>query len=533
MLDPETIYYNGEIHALDRKNNIYEAIATRGGQITAVGSNEEVLRYKMARTKLINLENKTMIPGFIDAHLHIFHLGFNLSYVNCRLHSIKEVVKAIKERAKKSKNDDEWIIGCSFDESLYKEARKLNKWDFKDVKNPVYITRYCHHEAVVNESALQKTKITEETEIINGIIERNESGEATGLLIEQAMTFIENILPPYTEENMRLAVKLANDHLIENGITSAHEAGLGFLVDPYKEFKVLQEMSAEGTLNVKLYLMIMAQYFQEFTEKYEHFNSDQLTLGAMKLFADGTLSGKTAAVIDPYQDSNDRGMLLYSDEKMKKYIKIAHEMKKQVGVHAIGDRAIDQVVSIYEAVIRDYPRHNHRHRVEHTTLSNIDILSRMNRINCIPIPQPTLIHTAGDVYAKNIEKELLENVFSLKSFMEYELNPAGSSDSPIVDCSPLLGIYAAMTRETLKGKVIGEDQRLVLKDAIKMYTKNAAYAALEEHIKGSIEVHKFADLTVLPEGFMNYSAEEVKRTDVEMTIIDGKVMYQKKNKNIL
>lgn len=522
----KVIYYNGDVYTFDGDDNVYEAIAVEGEKIVGVGSNADVLAYQTEQTEIINLQGKTVLPGFIDAHLHIFPLGFNLSYVDCRLQSVEAVVKAIKNRAKELNNEEEWIIGWGFDESLFEENRILNKWDFDEVNNPIYITRYCLHEAVANETAIQKAGITKETEVKNGIIERNGAGEATGLVKEKAMQLLEDVLPPYTSEKMKEALKLANHHLLENGITTAHDAGLGFFVDPYKEFDVLREMCVTGQLNIKMYVMILAEHFKDFLEENKDLELDMLKFGSMKLFSDGTLSGRTAAVEKPYRQSEERGMMLWTDAEMQEHVEVAHRMDKQVAIHAIGNRAVDQVLRIYELVQKAYPRVDIRHRIEHATLTNKNLIERMKNINVVPIPQPTLIHTAGDVHHAVVDTDGLD-YFAFKTFMDAGLKPAGSSDSPITDCSPILGIYAAMTRKTTNHNVWNENERLSLKEAIKMYTIHAAYAAFEEEMKGSIEINKYADLVVLSNDFMNLSAEEVKATKIQMTIINGKIVYEK------
>lgn len=522
---PDTIYYNGEINTFDENDHVYEAVAIKEGKILAVGDNNSVKALKSERTKLIDLHNKTVLPGFIDAHLHLFSLGFNLSYVDCKLGSIEEVKVAIKEHAKTLKTEEEWIIGWGFDESNYIEGRKLNKHDFSDIKNPVYITRYCLHEAVINEAAIQQIRITNSTSVKGGIIERSTDGEPTGLLKEKAMDLVVEKLPPYSTENMKKAIQLANNYLLQKGITSVHDAGLGFLVDPFKEFEVLREMSEDQSVQIKMYVMVLAEYYQEFYEKYQYMQTEKLKIGSLKLFADGTLGGQTAALFDPYLKKEENGLLLYTDQELKERIKIAYDLNRQVAVHAIGDRAIDQVLRMYESLNEEYPEQETRPRIEHTTVSNDAIRERMRKVNAIPVPQPTLIYHAGDSY--HLEKERLNNIFAVKSFMEQGLRPAGSSDSPVTDCDPLIGIYAAMSRETINGKFIGEKENIRLKDAIKMYTIHAAYAAFEEDIKGSIEVNKDADFVILPEGFMNYSSEQVREAKVEKIIINGEIVFFK------
>ena len=522
----DCIYYNGDIHAFDKENHIYQAVAIKNDKIVFAGTDEMILAQQTSRTNVINLHRQTMLPGFIDAHLHIFPLGFNLSYVNCQLNSIEEVVEAIKEQASKTTDENEWIMGVGFDESLFKEGRKLNKWDFEEINNPVYIVRYCLHEAVVNHTAIEKANITNELSIKNGVIERNKDGEATGLLKENAMSLVKDVLPPYNIENMTNAIQLANQHLLENGITSVHDAGLGFFVDPYKEFEVLQLAAKDKKLQVKMYLMVLAEYFEQFYDKNKDAETNQLKFGSMKLFSDGTLSGETAALLEPYKDSTQNGMLLYSDEEMSEYVKVAHKMNKQVAVHAIGSRAIEQVLRVYEANLKKHPLENPRHRIEHATITNDDLIQKMRELNVVPVSQPSLIYAAGDTHNAVIEREN-NKYFAYKSFINKELQLAGSSDSPVVDVSPFLGIYAAMKRRSIKGNIYNEDECLTLNEAIKMYTLNAAYAAFEEDVKGSIEVGKYADFVVLPEGFMSYTAEEVKKTKINQTIVNGEIVFSR------
>src|SRR5699024_6968277 len=185
--------------------------------------------------------------------------------------------------------------------------------------------------------------------------------------------------------------------------------------------------------------------------------------------------GKTAALLEPYKDSTQNGMLLYSDEEMAEYVKVAHKMNKQVAVHAIGSRAIEQVLRVYETNLKKQPLENSRHRIEHATITNNNLIQKMNELNVVPVSQPSLIYAAGDTHNAVIEREN-NKYFAYKSFINNKLQLAGSSDSPVVEVSPFLGIYAAMKRRSIKGKTYNEDECLSLKEAIKLYTLNAAYA---------------------------------------------------------
>lgn len=530
-MNPDLIMHHGTVVTMDNDFHIFEAVAVKDGKIAAIGSDEEIIALKSDHTDVIDLEGRTVLPGFIDAHQHMVNFGFNLLNVNCRLSSIAEVVEAIKERANNS-HADEWIIGWGFDEANFSEQRKMDKRDFEGIPNPIYIMRYCHHAAVVNEAALKLAGITNETSVNNGIIEKDESGDVTGVLVEAAKGLVEEIMPPYTKDQMKEAVKLANDQYIKEGITSVHEAGLGFFSDAFKEFGVLKEMKEEGTLNVRMYLMVLEEYFKEFLKETACYQWDErLKLGPMKLFADGTLSGKTAAVLSDFKNSpGERGMLLHTFEKLKNMVEVAHKKGHQVSIHAIGDRTITQVLDVYEELYSEYPQDNLRHRVEHATVTNPDILARMKSLGVIPVPQPSLVYFSGDVYQETLDEPAVHNVFANKNFIDFDLKPAGSSDCPIIPPSPLLGIAASMDRTTVNNTVFIPDQRVTLQEALRMYTIYAAYSSFEEHSKGTLEKGKLADMTVLPPNFMNYKPQEIKKAEVEMTLIGGKVVY---NRNLV
>lgn len=528
-MSPDLIMHHGTIVTMDKNDRICEAIAVKEGEITAVGSNEEILAQKSRKTRFIDLEGKTLLPGFIDAHQHMFIFGFNLLYVDCRLPSIEAVVAAVKEKAEESGPDD-WIIGWGYDEDMFKEKRKLHKSDFEGIEQPVFITRYCAHAASVNERALNMANITRHTAIQNGIIEKDEQGEPTGVLVEQAKSLVEKVMPDYTKEQMKEAIKLANNYYIKDGLTSVHEAGMGFFTDTFKEYEVLQEVNKEGNLDVRMYLMVLGDFFDEFMQDKEVSSRKdaKLRIGSMKLFGDGTLSGKTAAVSQDFKGSpGERGMLILTDEELEQRVTAAHKTGHQVAIHAIGDRTINQVLDVYEKVQTAYPKNHLRHRIEHSTITDERILMRMKKLGVIPVPQPALVYFSGDVYQKNLHEPAVHHVFANKDFIDYDLKPAGSSDCPIIPASPLLGIAVAMDRTTVSGHTFIPDQRVTLQEALRMYTIYAAHAAFEEDIKGSLEAGKVADMVVLPPGFMEFSSDEIKNTEVEVTIIGGEIVYQK------
>ena len=528
--EAEWIYYNGEIVSMNKTNAIYEAIAIKKERIVALGKWKEIKNWRGPNTKLVDLKGKTALPGLIDAHQHLFHSGFNLLHIHCSHSSIKEMTEAIKIKAKELQ-PDQWIIGWGYDEANFQEGRHPEKSDFKDIKNPIYISRYCEHAAVVNDAALLLMNITKDTTVKNGEVVRNSSGEAIGVLKEEAMNLAKQVMPNYTKEQMKEALKLSMNANLSNGITSVHDAGFGFFSDSFEqEYSVLQEMEGDKELPIRIYGMVLEKFFKEakITQPREH---GYLKIGAIKLFADGTISGKTAAISLPYKETNEYGMLMYTEERLIEKMMAAHQAGYQIAIHAIGDRAVEQVIHAYEQVLLAYPRKNHRHRIEHSMVTNSSLLQKMKALELLPVLQPTLVYQAGDVYQKNLPQALYQHIFSTKKMMDYQLFPAGSSDAPITPCSPFFAIYAAMSRKTKQGKALAPENKVSLNEALKMYTINAARASFDEENKGTLEIGKWGDMAIVSPGFMHFTEEEIRETRVEMTVVGGEIKYQRGKRN--
>lgn len=528
----DLVLLNGEIISMDEKANKYQAIAIKNGKIIGLGDSNEIGSFISKETKIIDLEEKVVLPGFIDAHQHIVSKGFNLIHVDCNKSSICEVVKAIEERVEKAKPHD-WIIGLGYDESKFEEQRSPNVDDFNHIENPVFINRFCLHTAVVNGAALSLANVDENTTIPGeGEIQIDKHGRLTGILREKAMDLIKKVMPPYTVEQIKEAISMASSHYLSKGITSVHEAGMGFYTDSNREFRALQEMSTDGSLRVRVYGMILDTFFEDAKAMglVTGFGNDRLKIGSIKMFADGTLSGRTAAVTQPYLDPKDtKGMLMYSNKELEEKVMNAHKEGYQIGIHGIGDRCIEQIITAYEKAIAKYPRKNHRHRIEHTGLTTSKLLKQMKDLEIIPVPHPGIVHIAGDTYTKVLSESVIKGLYAIKSFFKEGLRPAGSSDAPVVPSSPLLGIYTTMTRMTVSGDIVTPEERISLYESLKMYTVNAAYASFSENELGTIEKGKFGDLVVLPKGFMNFTPEQIKNTEIEYTIVGGELSFENNN----
>uniref|UniRef100_UPI00257CB1DF amidohydrolase n=1 Tax=Candidatus Borrarchaeum sp. TaxID=2846742 RepID=UPI00257CB1DF len=262
------------------------------------------------------------------------------------------------------------------------------------------------------------------------------------------------------------------------------------------------------------------------------FGNDKLRIGPIKIIADGSTSGRTAALSEPYEDSPENiGMMYLSQNELNSIILTAHSAGFQVGVHAIGDRAISAVIDAIELALEQFPKTDHRHRIEHCGINSSTIVTRLKKLGIIPVPQPIFLYGEGESYRAGLGEDRVKWAYPLKSYIESGITTPMSSDCPCTSgselISPLLGIYVAITRMTDAGREIGAEQKIGIKDALKAYTLNSAYVTFEEGVKGSIEPGKLADFVVLSDDPFNVRDNEIKDIYVEMTIIGGKTVYEK------
>lgn len=521
----DLILHNGEIISLDQEGNVYEAIAIKDERIIEIGSNEKVLTYRGNQTKVIDLNGRTVVPGFTDSHQHFYITGLAAIYMDCNLSSIQEIVKLVEKKASQLPKD-KWIVGFNYNDSKFLEGRDLNKADFKHIEHPVFIMRYDQHSVCVNDVALKMMNIDKNTVIEGGIIEKDENSELTGLLREAAFTYAKKFVPLSLDDLMKMAL-YANDHNIKYGITSVHDAGLGFYSGSFDEYHVLEKLSLENQLKVRVYGMILDKFIPEALELglATGVTKNRLKVGSYKIFADGTWGSMTAGISEEYPTKPGYKGFIYSDIKEKIFEAQKHGF--QIATHAMGDRAIEQVLTYYEEAMKKYPRNDTRHRIEHASATNEKIIRKMKELGVIPMPLTQLLYNMGDYYIKYFPKKLLDRAYEVKTFIEEGLKPAANSDSPVNTVSPMFGMFTLMTRVTREGVELSPHQRVSLYEALEMYTKNGAYASFDENDKGTLEVGKLGDLVVLPEKFIEFDANTVRDTEVEMTIIGGEIVYEK------
>lgn len=543
----DTILTNGNIYTVDENNGKAQAIAILGDKILDVGSSEEMDKYKGDNTKIINLDGKTLTPGFIEGHGHFMGLGYN--ELNLDLMDVKsydELVERVEEAVANAK-PGEWIVGRGWhqskwdnsNETMIKGFQTHDKLSAVSPDNPVYLRHASGHAGLANTKAMEvagvlqmsKENLTEE-EVEGGEIIRDELGNPTGIFNERAMTLITKNIPENTEERDRQALQLAIEASWRNGITSFHDAGVGReTIDLYKKYK------NEGKLGVRLYVMLTGfdkELLNEWYEKGPEIDTvdNLLTIRSVKLNCDGALGSRGAWLLDEYTDRPGHfGMPTIPMEFVLETSKDGLKHGFQVCAHAIGDRANKEILDRYELAFNEKGEVGDvRYRIEHAQHLHPDDIPRFGQLKVIPAMQA--VHMSSDrpwAIDRLGEQRIVEGAYMWQALIESGAVLVNGTDVPVEPVNPLASFYASVTRKTLAGTPEGgyePGQKLTREQALKSYTWNAAYGAFEESVKGSIEKGKLADFTVFSDDIMTIPENDILNTKVAMTIIGGEVVYE-------
>src|SRR5271157_2852279 len=508
---------NANVITLNSRQPRAQAVAVQGGLIVAVGSNTQIRKHIGNSTKIIDAKKRTVIPGFVDCHVHMTEFGYLLERPDLRnARSIKEMQQKLHKYASKKKGKG-WLLGGRWDHEKFIEKRFPTRWDLDAAVDdrPVFLVRVCGHIGVANSLCLRLAGITRETVVDEGKIGLDENtGEPNGILMESAMNLVKGIVPKPDLKELEEAALLACTKAVEAGLTGVH-----WLVESIEEIQTLKKLDSQRKLPLRVYLGIAFKLLPKLTDMY-HSNeaSSNVQIGFVKLFADGSLGSRTAALTKPYSDMpSSKGMLFQTTKKLGKLIRKAHKAGFQVAVHAIGDKAVASVLDVYEETLRHFPRKNHRHRIEHCSVLNPELISRLKSLDLVASVQPHFI--ASDFWLiDRLGKKRTRWAYPFKDLIKKGVVLASGSDGPIEPISPLLGIWAATAKR-------GSKENLPVKEALETYTINAAYAGFNEDRKGKIEIGKVADLTVLSNDLFSVKPEMIRKVMVEMTIVDGKIVY--------
>ena len=526
------LYSGGTILTMDRTVPEVDAVATIGNRIVAAGSLDDADSALPRGFRPVNLSGRTMMPGFNEAHNHMIGFGETLQYIDCgfpAVTSIQDIVDAVRERAA-SQEPGSWIIGRGYDDNKLEERRHPNRHDLDSAttEHPVMIVNGSGHLSAVNSLALNRAGVTRDSDDPEGgHFVRDEHGEPTGVLHETAQQPVRGVIPKPTVEDFVQALKLCNDDYIKAGITSSQDAGS----DSADRIRAYQLAVARGDLKLRTSMMIRENLLPQSDDLglMQGFGSARLRVGPIKMFIDGSLIGRTAAVTIPFlEDPSDDnlGLTMMPQERLDDYVMHAHRLGYQIAIHAIGDRGIDMVLDAYEKALNEYPRDDHRHRIEHCGICRPDILDRIARLGVVPVSQPVFIIEYGDGFIRHLGLDRIQLTYPFRSFLDRNIPLVFSSDCPVSAFNPLKSVQAAVTERTGSGQSYALEEAVSVQEALEMFTVAGAYTTFEENIKGAIKPGMLADFAILEQDPRSVEPQALSEIPVSATIIGGETVYE-------
>jgi predicted amidohydrolase YtcJ len=523
----DLILYNGNVHTMDPANPEADAVAISDGRFLAVGTKAEIDNLASANTKRIDLGGHTVLPGFIDAHLHTASSGLrHLKEVDCDLRSIAAIQAAIRERAAKTP-PGQWVLGFKYDDTKTTDGRPLTIADLDAAApgHPVLVNHRGGHTSWVNSKALAMADVNEKTpDPAGGKFERGANGKLTGRVMETARERLEAKVPnTATRAERQEGVKLISKMIVKTGITSVNDP-----MGQPEDLLAYQDAYAAGDLGMRVYSFISQQYIQKMLPSGVHsgLGNEWVRVGAMKMFCDGSISERDARVSVPYVGRpGDFGILVNNEDQLFEMAREPHAAGWQIGTHANGDIAIDIVLRVYERLQREMPRKDPRFRIEHCTIINDDLVRRIKAQGVIPAPFSSYVYYHGEKM-KAYGAERLNSMFALRSFLDAGIPCTMSSDYPPGPFEPMMFLQSAVTRTDTMGNVWGPKQRITIAEALRVATMNGAHASFEEKLKGSIEVGKLADLVVLGRDPLKENPASLVTIPVERTMVGGEWKFE-------
>lgn len=525
------ILHGGPILTMDPEHPNAEAVGIVGNRIATVGSLADV-RALLPGAESFDLQGRLATPGLYDAHCHVMMTGFALDEIDISAEAapaITDIQRLVAEVAAQTPPGT-WIVGQGYDQASLAELRHPTRADLDAVapNHPVLLWRSCHHIAAVNSAALHAGGVTATTDDPgDGRIDRDEHGEPTGVLREAAVGLVTSAIPEPDEEQIARAIVRGGDQFRRHGVTSAAEAG----IRRPEQLRAYQGLAGRGELALRTYLMMIIDETLDAMISLgirSGFGDDWLRIGNAKLFSDGSIGGRTARMRQPYEGEPDNyGIWMIPPDEIKAKVLRAHLAGFQIGIHAIGDAAIELILDAYAEAQAVLPRPNVRHRIEHCSIVDMPLIDRIASERVVPIPGTTFLHYTRPAYEANLGRERFRYAYAMKTFAERGIVAAASSDAPVVPVDPLLGIETMVTRLDRNGGNAWTEESVSVEEAIRAYTVNAAYASHEETTKGTLKAGYLADVTIFDRDLRAIDPTEIHAARVDATIQDGSVVYQR------
>ncbi len=507
----DIVFYNGDILSVDEEFNIFSALAVKENKIVQVGCIDDVKPLISSNTITIDLQGRSVLPGFIDSHVHFTQTGLDEMALDAGIYTnLSDFYSAIEEYAKNT-SGKEWIIVSSYNENKMGIDGLPDRWslDELNVYNPIFISRLDAHSCCVNSKGFAKLNIGGDVDGVN----RSHNDEYNGIFTAAANGLARRRLTEeFSDERRKQAVHLACQKALKAGITHVHAMEGGSLFND-RDVKVLKKEANNLPIGIKIYHQTM-DVGEVLAEGFPRIG------GCITL--DGSIGSLTAAFEEPYCiPPYSRGNLYYTDEEVNNFVQFAHSKGLQIATHCIGDRAIEQMLRAYERCMGKTPIKNYRHRIEHFSIPKPEHIERAAALQLVISTQPAFdYYINDDSFTKKLGKDRIKRKTPLRSLLKKGILIAGGSDSPVTPMDPLLGIYSSVNHWN-------NEERLTVKEAIKLFTINGAKAVFEEERRGTLEEGKMADLVILGENPLSVDKQRIKDISVEMVVVGGEIKYEK------
>jgi predicted amidohydrolase YtcJ len=540
----DTLFINGRFHTQDPEQPAAAVLATLAGRVVATG--DAALADQFRPRRVVDLQDRRVVPGFNDAHNHMLFHGLNVDAVDLSsppMATVADLCRAVGERARNTP-PGEWIIGAGYDQNKLAEGRHplAAELDAVAPDHRVWLKHNSGHMCTVNSMVL--ADIAGRPVPDGGAVVAGEDGRPNGLIQEQAQALVRNLTYPTSVERMIAAIGRANRQYLAEGVTSATEAGVGagLVANSPVELLAWMEARRRGVLGVRINLLVAVEALHHLEHHDEDgevfaldgglhggpsgFGDEWLRIGGTKVFSDGSLIGRTAAMFEPFEGGGcNCGFFQTEPELLRRRIVAAHRSGWQVCTHAIGDKAVATVLDIYAEAQQAFPRPGTRHRIEHCGVIATELLERVRQLGVIPVPQGRFISEIGDGMKAALGVHRTPEAYRQRSFLERGIALPGSSDRPVVNGAPLLGMHDMVNQRTASGEPFVPAEAIGVGAALRAYTAGSAHAAFEEGRKGTLAPGMLADLVVLGEDLLAVERDAIGSVPVLATIVGGEVAF--------
>lgn len=527
-----TMWTGGTIYTMTSENDTVEAVYVQDGKIAMAGSRDSIeQKYGSAVTERVDLDGRVMYPGFVDSHLHMIGHGEKLLRLDLsQMESSHAMKEALVEKAAVAESDT-WIIGEGWNENNFPDRKIFHREELDEIapEQPMMLSRICRHALLANSKALELAGVDDNTpDPPGGVIVRDHSGKATGYLLDNAQELVQSKVPLKSEEDIRYALHTSVKDLLSLGLTGGHTEDLHYHGGFRRTFDAFRNVIDGEKIKFRTNLLVHNQVVGVMHEdgwKYGT-GTEYVKFGAMKIFADGALGGRTALLSHPYNDAPETsGVAIYDLYELKSLVEKARFYQMPVVIHTIGDLALEYAIEAIEA--HPVPE-GLRDRLVHVQVARPDLIERLKKLPVVLDIQPQFVASDFPWVIERLGEERMAYSFAWKTLLDAGLHCAGGSDAPIESPDPLLGIHAAVTRKKA-GVTHGgyyPEQKLTVYEAVSLYTKGSAYVIGKEDRRGQIAAGFVADFTVLDRDLFKIQEDEIPNAKVALTVVDNTMMYE-------